>query len=419
MSTVPSAIGETLAAVLLGATLLCAVVRPRDWPEAAFAVPAAAVLLLTGVLPLDQAGTEIRSLASTVGFLAAVLVLADLCDRCGLFEAAGSWMARGSRGKPVALLALVFIVASVVTAVLSLDATVVLLTPAVLTTVRKLRLRAKPHAYACTHLANSASLLLPVSNLTNLLAFEASGLSFARFGAIMALPWLAAIAVEWVVLRRFFASDLVGRGETEVGAPPPVPVFAVVVVLLTLVGFFVASLVHVAPAYAALAGALALGVPAMARRRAKARDLARALDVPFLAFVLALGLVVKAVSLHGLSSVVGRLMPGHVSLWSLLAVAALAAALSNVMNNLPAVLLLLPAAAVAGPGEVLAVLIGVNAGPNLTYVGSLATLLWRRALRQRGEELPTSEFLRLGALSVPPVLLASTLALWASLKLVG
>lgn len=348
-----------------------------------------------------------------------MLVLADMCDRHGLFDAAGAWMARASGGRPVALLALVFAIASVVTAVLSLDATVVLLTPAVLTTVARLRLRAKPHAYACTHLSNSASLLLPVSNLTNLLAFRASGLSFARFGAIMSLPWLAAIAVEWAVLRRFFASDLVGRGETDLGPPRPVPVFPVVVVVLTLVGFFIASLVHVAPAYAALAGASALALPALVRRRLPARDLVLALDVPFLAFVMALGLVVKAVSLHGLSSLVGRLMPGHVSLWSLLVVAALAAVLANLMNNLPAVLVLLPAAAAAGPGEVLAVLIGVNAGPNLTYVGSLATLLWRRALRQRGEELPTSEFLRLGAVTVPPVLLAATLALWASLKLVG
>jgi arsenical pump membrane protein len=93
--------------------------------------------------------------------------------------------------------------------------------------------------------------------------------------------------------------------------------------------------------------------------------------------------------------------------------------LANVINNLPAVLLLLPAAAAAGPGVVLAVLIGVNAGPNLTYVGSLATLLWRRVLRKRGEKLPASEFLRLGVVTVPPVLLASILALWVSLRLVG
>jgi arsenical pump membrane protein len=251
------------------------------------------------------------------------------------------------------------------------------------------------------------------------LAFRASGLSFARFGAIMALPWLAAIGVEWLTLRRFFAADLVGRAEAN-GAPSrPVPVFACVVVALTLLGFFATSLLHVDPAFAALGGAVVLAVPAVLRRRTTARDIAFALDVPFLAFVLALGLVVKAVSLHGLATLVAQLVPGGTSLWSLLAVAAVAAVLANLINNLPAVLLLLPAAAAAGPGVVLAVLIGVNAGPNLTYVGSLATLLWRRVLRQRGEELPTSEFLRLGVLTVPPVLLAATLALWASLRLVG
>jgi len=197
------------------------------------------------------------------------------------------------------------------------------------------------------------------------------------------------------------------------------PVFAFAVVALTLVGFFVASLLHIDPAFAALGGAVTLAVPALVRRRAKARDIGLALDVPFLAFVLALGLVVKAVSLHGLSSLVVRLIPNGTSLASLLVVAAIAAVLANVINNLPAVLLLLPAAVAAGPGVVLAVLVGVNAGPNLTYVGSLATLLWRRVLRKQGEELRTSEFLRLGVVTVPLVLLASSFALWVSLRLVG
>ena len=351
LNTVPSPIAETLAVMLLGGTLACAVIRPRGWPEAVSAVPAAALLLVLGVLPLGEAGTEARSLGPTIGFLAAVLVLANMCDRYGLFEAAGAWMARGSRGRPVRLLALVFGVASVVTAVLSLDATVVLLTPAVLTTVARLRLRPKPHAYACTHLANSASLLLPVSNLTNLLAFRASGLSFAHFGSLMILPWLAAIGIEWAVLRRFFASELVGRGETKDATRQPVPVFACAVVALTLLGFFATSLLHVDPAFAALGGAVALAGPALASGKATARDIAFALDAPFLAFVLALGLVVKAVSLHGLASLVSQVVPGGTSLWSLLAVAAVAAVLANVINNLPAVLLLLPAAAAAGPGR--------------------------------------------------------------------
>jgi arsenical pump membrane protein len=416
---VPSPLAETLAVLLLIATLGCAIVRPRGLPEAVVAVPAAGLLLVLGVLPLGQAGAEAGSLGPTIGFLAAVLVLANLCDWYGLFEAAGSWMAAGSRGRPVSLLALVFAAASVVTAVLSLDATVVLLTPVVFATVARLHLRAKPHVYACTHLANSASLLLPVSNLTNLLAFGASGLSFARFGATMALPWLAAIGVEWLVLRRFFASDLVGRGDAREVTPLPVPVFVTTVVGLTLAGFFVTSAFNVSPAFAALGGALVLAVPAVVRRRTTLQELAISIDLPFLAFVLALGLVVKAISLHGLGSAVAHLVPGGSGLGSLLVIAVVAAVLANVINNLPAALLLLPAVSGAGAGPVLAVLIGVNTGPNLTYVGSLATLLWRRILIRRGEELPISEFLRLGAITVPPVLVATTLALWISLRVMG
>ena len=415
----PSPIAESLAGLLLVATLVCAIIRPWGLPEALVAVPAAGLLLLLGVLPLSEAAAEVRSLAPTIGFLAAVLLLATFSDRFGLFEAAGAWMATGSRGRPVTLLALVFAVASTVTAVLSLDATVVLLTPVVFATVARLRLRPKPHIYACTHLANSASLLLPVSNLTNLLAFSASGLSFARFGATMALPWLAAIAVEWLVLRRFFAADLIGHTEASVVPRRPAPVYACLVLGLTLVGFFLTSVFDVAPAFAALGGAVALGVPLLRSRRATVRDVGVALQVPFLAFVLALGLVVKALALHGLGSLVSHLVPGGTSLGSLLLIALIAAVLANLINNLPAVLLLLPAVSAAGPGPVLAVLIGVNAGPNLTYVGSLATLLWRRVLRQRGEELPISEFMRLGALTVPPVLVAATVALWISLTVVG
>ena len=93
-----------------------------------------------------------------------------------------------------------------------------------------------------------------------------------------------------------------------------------------------------------------------------------------------------------------------------------AAVLANLLNNLPAILLLLPAAAAVGPGTVLACLVGVNVGPNLTYVGSLATLLWRRVLRERDAEPAVAEFLRLGALTVPAALLAATTALWVMLR---
>ena len=126
---------------------------------------------------LGGAATEARQLGPVIGFLAAILVLAHLCDDDGLFRACGGWMARTSAGKKATrrLLAQVFLLAAVTTAVLSLDATVVLLTPVVFATAARLDVRARPHVYACTHRANSASLLLPVSNLTNLLASRPAG----------------------------------------------------------------------------------------------------------------------------------------------------------------------------------------------------------------------------------------------------
>src|SRR5262249_45418262 len=254
-----------------------------------------------------------------------------------------------------------------------------------------------PHVYACTHLANSASLLLPVSNLTNLLAFAAGGLAFPRFAALMALPWLAAIATEYLVLTRFFASDLdAGARRTSAGQPARTPVFVLVTVVATLAGFVAASAAGVNPAWAAFAGAAVLAGRGLAQRRTTVAAVGRSAAVPFLLFVLGLGIVVQAVVGNGLGRALGPLIPGGTSLPALLATAALSAALANLINNLPAVLVLLPLAAPAGPGTVLAVLAGVPIGPNLTYTGSLATLLWRRVLRERGAGPSLGRVPRLG-----------------------
>ena len=150
----------------------------------------------------------------------------------------------------------------------------------------------------------------------------------------------------------------------------------------------------------------------VAASRDSARDMARAIDLPLLGFVLGLGLIVRALAEHGLGDLVTDVLPDGHGLLALLGATALAAVLANLLNNVPALLVLLPAAAAAGPETVLAVLIGVNAGPNLTYTGSLATLLWRGALRDRGHEPGHAEFHKLGAVTVPPILVACTVALW-------
>jgi arsenical pump membrane protein len=419
-----AAAGETVSLIALLAVLAWAVIRPRGWPEAVAAAPAAVILIAAGAIPAGGAGSEARQLGPVIGFLAAILVLAHLCDDEGLFRACGGWMARTSAGSPRRLLAQVFVIASVTTAALSLDATVVLLTPVVFATAARLEVRPRPHVYACTHLANSASLLLPVSNLTNLLAFAASGLAFGHFAALMAVPWLAAIGIEYGVFSRFFAADLNVRprrdhDRADRDEDTGLPVFTVIVVVLTLAGFAGASAAGVNPAWAAFAGAAVLAARALTRRRVAPASLVRAADLPFLLFVLSLGIVVKAVTDNGLGRALAPLLPGGTSLPALLTTAALAAALANVCNNLPAVLVLLPLAAPSGAGAVLAVLLGVNIGPNLTYTGSLATLLWRRILRHHGSAPDLGEFTRLGLLTVPAGLVIGVLALWAGLHALG
>jgi len=414
---VPGALALVLSLLALAVALATAVARPPWLSEAVAATVGAAILVALGALSLDDALDALGDLAPTVGFLAALLVLADGCRREGLFDAMGALMARGAAGRPRRLLALVFGVASTVTAVLSLDATVVLLTPIVFATAARLRTSPRPHVYACSHLANSASLLLPVSNLTNLLAFHASGLSFTRFAALMALPTLTAIGSEWLVFGRFFTTELdrprAARSlVAEEAAGPPLPRHALVVVALTLVGFGASSALGIAPVWVAAAGALAMTAPSLARRTAGARDLVRAAEPAFLAFVLGLGVIVAAASQRGLASAVRAVLPASSSLPALLAVAAVAAVLANLVNNLPATLILAPVAAATGPAVVLAALVGVNVGPNLTYVGSLATLLWRRVLHAEDADVELGEFVRLGALTVPLGLASATVLLW-------
>jgi arsenical pump membrane protein len=145
------------------------------------------------------------------------------------------------------------------------------------------------------------------------------------------------------------------------------------------------------------------------------RESWRGVDLPLVGFVLGLGVIVAALARHGLGDLVDDVLPAGHGLLALLAATGLAALLANLLNNLPALLVLLPGAAAAGTPTVLAVLIGVNAGPNLTYAGSLATLLWRRVLRERDEGASLREYVLLGLLTVPAGIVVAVVLLWLAL----
>jgi arsenical pump membrane protein len=379
-------------------------------------MPAAALLVLIGVVPVAAMNERLRALGPTVAFLALILLFGHLCAEAGVFEYLGALAATASRRRARRLLALVVALAALVTAVLTLDATVVLLTPVMLRTAYRMRVPAGPHVYACVELANAGSLLLPVSNLTNLLAFTASGLAFGRFAALMALPWIVVCLLVGTTLRLFFRADLkVPAGPS--GEPPPMPRYALAVLAITVAGFVVTSSVDVRPAWAALGGCLLLGTPLLRRRETTVRRMVAETSPGFCLFVLALGVVVEGVTRHGLHDRLAHVVPDGTSLPALIAIAGLAALLANLVNNLPATLLLVPLT-MASPGAVLAVLLGVNIGPNASYPGSLATLLWRRLLPEV-ERPRAAQFHTLGLLSTPPVLLAATVCLWLSLRVIG
>ena len=380
------------------------------------ALPGAAFLVLVGAVGAPEAESAVGGIAPIVGFLVVILLLSHLADREGLFTWAAAATARRSGSSARSLLARVVVLSAVVTAVLSLDATVVLLTPVVVATAAHMRTASLPHAYAAGHLANSASLLLPVSNLTNLLAFAATGLSFLHFTGLMLAPWLVAVAVEFAVLRRLFRAELakpVGRAGHD-GAPTAGarrrgrgPRRRRVRSRLAARGS------PIWPAAIGVAGSRGPPVGAAGRRGSSISS--RAADLPFALFVLALAVVVDAVLRNGVERFLHTVLPDGATLPALLTIAAVSALLANLLNNLPATLALLPVLAVGGAGPVLAMLIGVNVGPNLTYVGSLANLLWRRVL---GREAPSStQHTAVGLATVPLTLLAATVALWAALQI--
>ena len=383
--------------------------------EALVSVACAGAALATGGLDLGSLHGEVGHLLPVVVFLMAVLVVAECCRAAGLFAAIGARLA-GSGGA-TRLFSFAFVAAALVTVTLSLDVTVVLLTPVVLAAASAVEVSSRPVQVVCLRLANSASLLLPVSNLTNLLAMPRLDLTFGRFALLMAPVWLVTLLVEYAAHRFWLRDQLVRVGASrgrhrEVAAVPRAPVF---VVIAMLAGFAIGSPLGVDPAWVAGSAALVLGACALVRGELGPRRLAQSSHVPFALYVLCLGVVVATLGRGPAGDVLATLVPAGDGIAALLAIALLGGVLANLVNNLPATLLLVPLVAPLGVLPVLAMLVGVNLGSSMTWSGSLANLLWRRTVIRSGGVVLARDFYGMSLLATPLSIALGviTLSLWA------
>ncbi len=366
-----------------------------------------AISIATGILSPQDAVAVGERVWPILLFAVAITVVAELTNEAGVFTAVAQHMARVSHGRAGLLWLFVILLAVVGTAFLSLDTTAVLLTPVVVLVARANGLPPLPFALTTVWLANTASLILPVSNLTNLLALHALGFSDPhRFVALMLVPAIVAIIVPCLILLVIHRRELAMRFEPGTDTPPADRVLFWIAcsVLIVLLPLLITSIPVWIPATVA---AVLLAVAFMVRRR-------RALRVGLLpwqlvVFAAGLFLVVEAGHSLGLTALLSKAVGSGTDLGALLRLSVGGMLGANAVDNLPAYLALEPVA--GSPVRVAALLIGVNAGALITPWASLATLLWHSRLQSLGVEVRWSRYLLLGIIAAPLTVVLATISL--------
>lgn len=367
-----------------------------------------AVCVALGLLPLSDLGALADRVVPVLAFVLGLTIVSELAADAGVFDRLADLAARVGGGRTIGLWAAVVVLAVVCTVFLSIDTTAVLLTPIVITLARRVGLPPMPFALTTVWLANTASLLLPVSNLTNLLAVDGIGLDGPiPFAGLMVWAALAGVAVPCAVLLVVFRGKLFGRYTPVDVRRPRDPLFfwAASVVLVLLV---VALTAGVTVWVAALVAAALLVVVAAFRAPSELRPS----RVPWATLVFAAGLFVVVETLHatGLTDPIVQALSGGTDTGSLLLLGGAGGVAANAIDNLPAYLVLEPAAG----HEALryaALLVGVNAGCLITPWASLATLLWHARLSAEGVHLSWGRYMALGCVVAPLTVVAGVLAL--------
>ncbi|MPW19984.1 arsenic transporter, partial [Paraburkholderia sp. CNPSo 3157] len=386
-------------------------------PEAIWAVLGALTLCVSGRLPWLEALHAVGKGTDVYLFLTGMMLASELARREGLFDYMAVLAARKANGSATRLFFLLYCVGTVVTILMSNDATAVVLTPAVLAVVRSVRAeRPLPYLYICAFVANAASFVLPISNPANLVIFREHMPTLAAWVAHFALPSMLSIVVTYVVLR-FLQRDSLSQSIGKESKPPRLSgagrttgwgIVTMAIIMLA------ASALDAPLGWPTFAAGIAVFVAICLQKRSVLWEYLTEVSWAVLPLVAGLFVLVEALQRTGVIDWLARSI-SELSLHSHAGCVSgmMVALVANLINNLPAGLIAGSAVAAAHmPDRVTnAVLIGVDLGPNLSVTGSLATILWLTALRREGIVVGAVGFLKLGVAVMLPAFAAAMGAL--------
>jgi len=382
--------------------------RPFRIPEVVWTASGALLLCVLGLMPWRLAGHAVAEGLDVYLFLTGMMLLSELAKIHGVFDWLATIAVKHGDGSPARLFALIYGVGTVVTIFMSNDATAVVLTPAVLTAVKRAQVKPLPYLLICAMIANAASFVLPISNPANLVVFHSAMPPLPRWLAMFALPSIVSIAVTYLMLRWYCRSEMSepcngSDVEKRLSTSGRVSLFGILSVAVVLL---VASALKLALGLPTCLASLVIAAIVLIRERSSPLHVIRDISWSVLPLVAALFVIVEAVKSAGaLQMLRGALL--HAMQWpaalSALAVGGSVGFGTNLVNNLPlgliagATLQTVPAHLALAK----AVLIAVDLGPNLSITGSLATILWLIAIRREGMHMSGWQFLKAGMIIMP------------------
>ncbi len=423
-------IWKTALTSLIGlATLIGIMTRPFRWNEAIIAMVGAAVLLLLGLIPPGDAFLTLIRDWNTFLFFLGMMGLSALAEAAGFFDWLAVQAARLAGQSAARLFLNVFLLGTLISMVLSNDATALILTPIVYVLVTKLRLPVLPYLFACTFIADTASFLLPVSNPINIIITSRFPLDLLTFLRLLLLPSVVVIVINIGIFFLLYRKQL--KGTFDMKRLPSAEQaakhkayfrYTCCVLAAVAVAYVIASAIQLPLSLVALSGAVLLLIGGLAWRRTSLRQTASRISWSIFGFIAGMFVVVRAIEDTGLTTMFGNWLihlSGATSFGAVMVGTAGAALGTNLINNVPMAVVMVSAlggiqhaSPVIQHGFIAATIFGCDLGPNLTTVGSLATVLWLLILRQRNVDVSGLDYFKVGVVVTPLMLLAGALTIW-------